>query len=126
MRHTYKDASMGKIWVQLWRSLGLMLIVAAIAGCKAPPPAHDPTPTPPEPMVAAPTATLVQGTEALPTATPPTPTPALPPGVISGVVRDAEGSVAGATVRVRLTEYETTAAADGTFVLSDLTMTEPV
>jgi hypothetical protein len=152
MRHTYKDASMGKIWVQLWRSLGLMLIVAAIAGCKAPAPAHDPTPTPPEPMVAAPTATLVQGTEALPTATPPppepmvaaptatlvqgtealptatppTPTPALPPGVISGVVRDAEGSVAGATVRVRLTEYETTAAADGTFVLSDLTMTEPV
>jgi len=47
-------------------------------------------------------------------------------GVISGVVRDAEGSVSGATVRVQLTEYETTTAADGTFVLSDLTMTEPV
>jgi hypothetical protein len=52
--------------------------------------------------------------------------PVLPPGVITGVVYDAEGPVAGATVRVQLTEYETTSAKDGSFTLSDLTMTEPV
>jgi hypothetical protein len=46
--------------------------------------------------------------------------------VISGVVHDAEGPVAGATVRVRLTKHEATSAADGSFTLSDLTMTEPV
>jgi hypothetical protein len=50
----------------------------------------------------------------------------LPQGVISGIVRDAEGVVSGATVRVQLTEYKTTSAADGTFLLSELTMTGPV
>ena len=56
----------------------------------------------------------------------PTLEPVLPPGVVSGVVHDAEGPVAGATVRVQLTEYETTTADDGSFTLSDLKMTEPV
>jgi hypothetical protein len=46
--------------------------------------------------------------------------------VIAGVVRDAEGTVAGAVVRVRLTGYTATSAADGSFTLGDLTMTEPV
>jgi hypothetical protein len=50
----------------------------------------------------------------------------LPPGVISGVVRDSEGPVSGATVRVQLTDHSTTTAADGAFLLSDLGMTEPV
>jgi hypothetical protein len=123
--------------------------VWAVAGCTASILSREPTPAPPEPMAAAPSSTPAQVTKtptpeptaAVPTATltpkastptpepavpPPTALPVLPPGVISGVVRDAEGSVAGATVRLQLTEYSTTTAADGTFVLSDLTMTEPV
>jgi len=54
------------------------------------------------------------------------PQPVLPPGVISGVVQNTEGPVAGAVVRVQLTEYEATTAADGSFALSNLAMTEPV
>lgn len=50
----------------------------------------------------------------------------MPPGVIAGVVQDAEGPVGGATVRVRLTEYETATADDGSFTLTDLKMTEPI
>jgi hypothetical protein len=52
--------------------------------------------------------------------------PLLPTGVIAGRVRDAEGNVAGAVVRVQLTEHESTTAADGSFTLSGLTMTKPV
>jgi hypothetical protein len=43
-----------------------------------------------------------------------------------GTVRDAERPVEGATVRVQLTDNRTTTAADGSFVLSDLTITEPL
>ncbi|MBN1249276.1 MAG: carboxypeptidase regulatory-like domain-containing protein, partial [Anaerolineae bacterium] len=50
----------------------------------------------------------------------------LPIGVIAGVVRDAEGPVAGARVRVKLTDYVTTSAADGTFRLEGLPITRPV
>jgi len=50
----------------------------------------------------------------------------LPPGVVSGVVHDAEGPVAGATVRVRLTENKTATAADGSFTLSGVAGTDPV
>jgi len=56
----------------------------------------------------------------------PGPEPLLAPGVISGVVRDAEGPIAGATVRVRLTDNKTTTAADGSFSLSELTITEAI
>lgn len=50
----------------------------------------------------------------------------LPPTELSGVVHDAEGPVAGATVRVQFTEDKTTTAADGSFTLSGLAITEPV
>jgi hypothetical protein len=125
-----------------------MVIIIAIAGCTTSTPSREPTPAPLEPMAVAPTSTpeviktpTPEPTVAVPTATlapkartptpeptipPPTAVATLPPGVISGVVRDAEGSVAGATVRVQLTEYKATTAVDGTFILSDLTMTEPV
>jgi mono/diheme cytochrome c family protein len=78
----------------------------------------------------APTLPRVTSMPESPTATPepskPTLAPMLPAGVIAGQVRDAEGSVAGAIVRVRLTEHESTTATDGSFTLSDLAMTEPV
>jgi len=76
-------------------------------------PTPEPTTAVPEPTAAPPTAT-------------PMPEPVLPPGVIAGVVQDAEGPVGGATVRVRLTEYETATADDGSFTLTDLKMTEPI
>jgi hypothetical protein len=63
--------------------------------------------------------------EATESPTPP-PEPVLPEGVIRGVVQDAGGPVADATVRVQLTDYETASAEDGSFVLKDLPMTEPV
>jgi hypothetical protein len=138
-----------------WRccALWLTLIVIALTACMGTTQSRDPTSAPPEPPAAAPTSTPTQEAKAPtpeaaiavstatptqeakaptpePTVTPPpaspTPRSVLPPGVISGVVRDAEGPVSGATVRVRLTEYETTTAVDGAFVLSDLTMTEPL
>jgi hypothetical protein len=56
----------------------------------------------------------------------PLPEPVLPEGVIRGVVQDTEGPVADATVRVQLTDYETTSAGDGSFVLKELPMTESV
>jgi hypothetical protein len=144
---------MVNICVRLCGPLGLMLLMAALAACATRASSHDPTPTSPQPVVAAPTATPARATPvptpepmlAPPTATPvpatqvptpeptiapptpsPTPKSVLPPGVISGVVRDAEGAVGGATVRVRLTEYETTTAPDGSFLLGDLAMSEPV
>jgi hypothetical protein len=50
----------------------------------------------------------------------------LPSGVVSGVVCDAEGPVAGATVRVQLTDNQTTTAADGSFTLRRLATGVPV
>ena len=45
---------------------------------------------------------------------------------ITGVVLDADGSVAGAVVRVRATDNKTTTAADGSFTLSGLATSVPV
>jgi hypothetical protein len=45
---------------------------------------------------------------------------------LTGAVYDAEGPVAGATVRLQLTEIETTTTVDGSFVLTDLGLTEPI
>ncbi len=56
----------------------------------------------------------------------PAPKPMLPPDVVAGIVRDAEGPVAGATVRVQLTENKTITAADGSFTLSHLAAGVPV
>jgi hypothetical protein len=61
----------------------------------------------------------------------PTPTPANPAsqktsGMLTGVVHDAEGPVAGATVRLKLTDNKTTSAEDGSFTLTNLAITEPV
>ncbi len=65
-------------------------------------------------------------TEPTPEPTTPPPEPVLPQGMIAGVVRDAEGPVEGATVRVRLTENRTTTGADGSFTLSGVAGTDPV
>lgn len=56
----------------------------------------------------------------------PTPKLMLPSGVVSGVVCDAGGPVAGATVRVQLTDNQTTTAADGSFTLRRLAAGVPV
>jgi len=45
---------------------------------------------------------------------------------ISGVVVDADGPVAGATVRVRATDNATVTAADGSFALGGIAATTPV
>jgi hypothetical protein len=50
----------------------------------------------------------------------------LPPGVVSGVVRDAEGPVADAIVRVALTANHTASADDGSFALNGVTATKPL
>ncbi len=68
---------------------------------------------------------------------PPQPTPTLPPtptaapsppaaDAIAGAVLDADGPLAGATVRVRATENKTLTAADGSFVLRGLSASVPV
>jgi hypothetical protein len=129
---------MKKIWV-----VGL-LVSLVVMGCSSPaatsgsqnsaPAQSDgggtvsPTAAPTlEPVISKPESTTAVPE---PTAAPPTatsmPEPVLPAGVIAGVVQDAEGPVGGAIVRVRLTEDETTTADDGSFTLSDLTMTGPV
>lgn len=46
-----------------------------------------------------------------------TPARAQPPGTVTGTVMDAEGPVAGATVRVQATTYATQTRSDGTFTL---------
>jgi len=45
---------------------------------------------------------------------------------ISGIVRDANGPIAGTTVRIKATENKTTTDTKGHFVLSDLLENEPV
>jgi len=73
---------------------------------------------------------VIEGYAAPPLSSPvgvtPTPKPRLPPGVVSGVVCDAEGPVAGAAVRVQLTDNQTTTAADGSFTLRRLAAGVPV
>lgn len=48
------------------------------------------------------------------------------PALISGVVIDAKGPLAGATVRIQATEQSTLSAKDGSFTLSNLTGTQPL
>ncbi len=58
--------------------------------------------------------------------TTPTPERGPSPGVLSGVVYDSEGPVTGATVRVQLTENKTTSGTNGSFIMENLTITEPI
>ena len=122
----------GQGWPRCLRGLLPIAVVGGIVfviGCtSAVLSSLEPTYAPsPEPVAVQPT-TRPTSEAMAPAPEPPTPAPEpiLPPGVISGVVLDAEGPLAGAAVRVRLTENETTTAADGSFTLADLTMTEPL
>ena len=54
--------------------------------------------------------------------TQPTPSPAI--GTLTGVVRDGNGPVAGAIVRVQATENYTVTAADGSFTLPQISATD--
>jgi hypothetical protein len=45
---------------------------------------------------------------------------------VAGSVRDTDGPVAGASVRIRATENRTTSAADGSFTITGMTATVPV
>lgn len=114
--------------VPLTDTLEPVLEPTAVPPTGTPAPVVEPTAVPPtetpEPVLE-PTAVPPIDTPT-PDQVPAAPEPELPAGVISGVVRDDAGSVGGATVRVRLTDNKTTAAADGSFILSDLDMTEPV
>jgi len=87
-----------------------------------------PTATPAQDLTVAPPTIATTPEPVTPTLEPatPMPKPVLPPGVLSGVVHDAEGPVVGATVRVQLTENKTTTAADGSFTLSGVAGTDPV
>jgi hypothetical protein len=66
----------------------------------------------------------------LPTPEPPTslpiPRPLLPPGVVAGHVLDDNGPVSGAIVRIQNTDIQTVSAADGSFTLSNIAITEPI
>ncbi len=142
-----KGVSVKRVW--LFVAPILILTALATAGCSGstqvgsksttvPPTAtSEPdlatsTPKPAEPTQERPTPSLEPAEPtpepAAPTPEPvkPTPEPVLPPGVVSGVVRDAEGPVGEATVRVALTANHTTSADDGSFSLSGVTATEPL
>ncbi|NOZ26732.1 MAG: hypothetical protein GXP39_01585 [Chloroflexi bacterium] len=56
----------------------------------------------------------------------PQPAPRSQEDIITGVVRDAEGPIADAVVRVQNTENKTTTAEDGSFILKGIVATEPV
>jgi hypothetical protein len=111
----------------------LMLLILLMAGCSAAKAdlAQDELSAQTPTAAAAVEESLGSSAQAGAVPTEPAPLPAvpeavLPPGVISGVVRDAEGPVADAVVRVRLTEHSTVTAPDGAFTLTALTMTQPV
>ncbi len=53
----------------------------------------------------------------------PTPSPLPAAGELSGIVRDAQGPVSGAIVRVQLAENKTTSGTDGSFTLSGIAAT---
>lgn len=63
------------------------------------------------------TLVLARGSTA-PVQAAPTPIPTLAVTTLSGIVKDAKGPVAGATVRIQATENAATTAADGSFTLS--------
>ena len=56
----------------------------------------------------------------------PTPIPVLAVTTLSGVVKDAKGPVAGATVRIQASENKATTGADGTFTLQGVSGTQPL
>ena len=66
-----------------------------------------------------PTAPLTAPLTALPTSLP-VPSPTLPPDTVSGVVRDEDGPVSGATVRVQATTNQTLTDDEGHFTLTGL------
>ncbi len=109
-------------------------LASGLAGCCSAlaPASPEPTSTPPqETPLPSPTVKPVLETETPPPtveAVAPTPTPesVLSPGVVSGVVHDAEGPVVGANVRVQLTDNKATTASDGSFTLRNVTATEPI
>ena len=70
---------------------------------------------PPEPLEVEPTATVQTASQ-----------PAEVRGELAGLVQDASGPVEGAVVRIVLTEIETVSAADGSWSLGEVTLTEPV
>jgi hypothetical protein len=111
--------------VNILRLLAILLLALVVgAGCAAP------TTSPTAPPTALPTVPPT----VTPTIPPPIPSPVLsvvegptlPSDTVSGIVRDEDGPVAGATVRVRATDNKTTTAADGSFILGSLTAGVPV
>lgn len=56
----------------------------------------------------------------------PTPVHAVAPDAVSGIVIDQNGPVAGALVRVQLTENKTTTTPDGRFTLTGITQTDTI
>ncbi len=108
--------------MSLQRVLAIFLLVSVVgAGCAAPttsstapltvlptvPPTAPPTPSP----VLSPTLSEARGAVEGPT---------LPPDAVSGVVRDEDGPVDGATVRVQATTNETLTDEEGRFTLTGL------
>jgi hypothetical protein len=115
-----ESATMKRTWIVV--TFLALVAVGCVTAAPSPdkPVAQSPTITP-----ALPTTTAIE----LPTATPvpsPTPKPIVASGALAGVVQDAQGPVAGATVRLQLTDVKTTTADDGSFSLPDLTLTEPI
>jgi hypothetical protein len=96
---------------------------AAVPSPTATEAAPTPEPVQPSPLPVEPTAKPAQPT---PEATQPPTESTLPSGVVAGVVHDAEGPVAGATVRVALTAVHTASAQDGSFLLEGVSATEPL
>ena len=143
---------MVKRWNRRCRTLCLVWVMCALASCASPARPEQPSPSLPAPTTALATPTaratatqlaatpiptqssataasspLTDTPEPTTAAQSPVPIATLPVGVISGVVQNVDGIVlSDAVVRVQLTEFETTTAEDGTFVLRDLAMTEPV
>jgi hypothetical protein len=106
------------------RCLLIVFLLASVvgAGCATP----TPSPTVPPTIAPLPPPTLRTARPDSATLTREPQDEALPPDAVSGVVRDENGPVAGATVRVRATDNKTTTAADGSFTLSGLTASLPV
>jgi hypothetical protein len=97
-----------KAIAKFWLSIVLTSVVGA--GCAGP------TASPTAPPTALPTVPPT----VTPTTLPPIPSPTLPPDTVSGVVRDADGGVAGATVRVQATTNATLTDDEGRFTLIGL------
>jgi hypothetical protein len=97
-----------KAMARFWLSIVLASVVGAGCATSTASPTAPPTALPTVP----PTVT--------PTTLPPIPSPTLPPDAVSGVVRDRDGPVAGATVRVQATTNATLTDDEGRFTLTGL------